>query len=110
MPLILSLNTNINEFSDLKKYSQFISKIFKNEIILYETSYKLIGFITQPSVKFFLAYFENYNEKYIDSIKKWYKYDDLNSKYKTILNTEFALDNIRAVEGIALFVYLKNNS
>ena len=70
MPLILSVNTNINEFSDLKKYSQFISKIFKNEIILYETSYKLIGFITQPSVKHFVAYFENYNEKYIDSIKK----------------------------------------
>ena len=72
MPLILSLNTNINEFKDLKKYSQFISKIFKNEIILYETSYKLIGFVTQPSIKHFVEYFENYNGKYIECIKKWY--------------------------------------
>ena len=110
MPLILSLNTNINEFAELKKYSQFISKIFKNEIILYETSYKLIGFVTQPSEKHFVAYFENCNEKYIECLKKWYKYDDLNSKYKVILNTEFALDNLRSGEGIALFVYLKNNS
>ena len=111
MPLILSLNTNINEFAELKKYSQFISNIFKkNEIILYETSYKLIGFVTQPSEKHFVAYFENCNEKYIECLKKWYKYDDLNSKYKVILNTEFALDNLRSGEGIALFVYLKNNS
>ena len=57
IPLILSLNTNINEFAEVKKYNQFIFKIFKNEIILYETSYKLIGFITQPSVKHFAVYF-----------------------------------------------------
>ena len=80
MPLILSLNNNINEFTELKKYSQFISKIFKNELILYETSYKLIGFVTQPSVKHFKAYFENYNEKYIEYLNKWSKYGDLNSK------------------------------
>ena len=61
-------------------------------------------------VKHFVAYFEIYDVKYIDCVKKWYKYDDLNSKYKVILNTEFALDNIREIEGIVLFVYLKNNS
>ena len=42
--------------------------------------------------------------------KKWYKFDDLNSKNKVILNTEFALDNLMSGESIDLFVYLKNNS
>ena len=50
----------------------FISKIFKNEVILYETSYKLIGFVNKPQVQHFAAYFENYNEKYIECLKKWY--------------------------------------
>ena len=46
MPFILSINTNINNYSELIKYNDFINKIFKNEIKLYNIDYKLVGFVT----------------------------------------------------------------
>ena len=42
MPCILSINTNINDYSELMKYNDFINKIFKNEIKLYNIDYKLV--------------------------------------------------------------------
>ena len=59
MPYILSINTNINDYSELIKYNDFINKIFKKEIKLYNIYYKLVGFVIQPSIKHFAAYFEN---------------------------------------------------
>ena len=107
MPYILSINTNINDYAELIKYNDFINNIFKNEIKLYNIDYKLVGFVTQPSINHFVAYFENYNERYANSIKKWYKFDDLFPKYKEVKNIEFSLDNIRNGEGIALLIYLR---
>ena len=49
MPLILSFNTNINEYIKLKLYSDFINKIFADNIKLYNASYTLIAFVTQPN-------------------------------------------------------------
>ena len=107
MPYILSINTNINNYNELIKYKDFINKIFKYEVNLYDIDYKLVGFVTQPSSNHFVAYFENYNERYPNSLKKWYKFDDLFPKYKEIKNTEFSLDNIRKGESISLLIYLR---
>ena len=80
MPYILSINTNINDYAEL---------------------------IIQPSINHFVAYFENYNERYPNSIKKWYKFDDLYPKYKEVKNIEFSLNNIRNGEGVALLIYIR---
>ena len=60
-----------------------------------------------PSSNHFVAYFENNNERYPNSLKKWYKFDDLFPKYKEIKNTDFSLDNIRNEESISLLIYLR---
>ena len=107
MPYILPINTNINNYNELIKYKDFINKIFKYKVNLYDIDYKLVGFVTQPSSNYFVAYFENYNERCPNRLKKWYKFDDLFSKYKEIKNTEFSLDNIRKVENIFILIYLR---
>ena len=70
MPYILSINTNINDYCELIKYKGFINKIFKYEVNLYDIDYKLVGFVTQSSSIHFVAYFENNNERYQNSLKK----------------------------------------
>ena len=107
MPYILSINTNINEYAEFIKYKDFINKIFKYEVNLYDIDYKLVGFVTQPSSNHFVAYQENNKEKYPISLKKWYKFNDLFPKYKDVKNTEFSLDNIRKGESISLLIYLR---
>ena len=57
MPYILSINTNINDYSELIKYKGFINKIFKYEFNLYDIDYKLVGFVTQPSSNHFYCLF-----------------------------------------------------
>ena len=89
------------------KYKDFINKIFKYEVNLYDINYKLVGFVTQPSNNHFVAYFENNNERYPNCLKKWYKFDNLFHKYKKIKNNEFSLDNIRKGESISLLIYLR---
>ena len=107
MPYILSINTNINNYNELIKYKDFINKIFKYEVNLYDIDYKLPGFVTQPSSNYFVAYFENNNERYLNSLKKWYKFDDLFPEYKEVKNNKFSLDNIRIGESISLLIYLR---
>ena len=50
MPIILSINTNINDYNKLISYKEFINKIFLQKITLYNNNYNLLGFITQPSL------------------------------------------------------------
>ena len=45
-PLILAFNANVEIFEDLIKNKKFINKIFKDNIALYNTNYKLIVIIT----------------------------------------------------------------
>ena len=49
MPIILSINTNINDYNKLISYKEFINKIFLQKIKLYNNNYNLLGFITPPS-------------------------------------------------------------
>ena len=108
MPQILSFNININDYSKLKKYTDFINKIFVNDISLYNTNYKLIAFVTQPKPKHFVGYFKNYFNKFSESLNNWFKYDDILGYYLELKNIEISLTNIRSSEAIVLLVYLKN--
>ena len=47
--IILSINTNINDYNQLIAYKEFINKIFLQKIKLYNNNYNLLGFITPPS-------------------------------------------------------------
>ena len=84
MSYILSINTNINDYSELMKYKDFIYKIFKYENKLYIIDYKFFEFVRQSYITYFLTYFENYNEKYSNCLKNWYKFDDSFPKFKKI--------------------------
>ena len=108
MPQILSFNTNVNEYSRLKDYTEFINKIFLDNIILYNTSYKLIAFVTQPQPKHFVSYFKNYFSKFSLCLNNWFKYDDTIGHYKELKNIEISLPNIRSSEAIVLLIYLKS--
>ena len=70
MPLILSINTNINEFNNLYKYKNTINKFFKSNIKIYNTNYSLISFFTQPQEYHFVSYFINYDKSYNNSLLK----------------------------------------
>ena len=48
MPLVLNINTNLNEFDYMIDNKQFINALFKNKIELIRANYKLIGLVTQP--------------------------------------------------------------
>ena len=84
MSYILSINTNITDYSELMKHNDFIYKIFKYENKLFIIDYKFVEFVTQPSITYLLTYFENYNEKYSNYLKNWYKFDDSFPKFKKI--------------------------
>ena len=58
MPLILSINTNINYYNQLICYKEFINKIFLQKIKLYNNNYNLLDFITQPSFNHYIGYFK----------------------------------------------------
>ena len=109
MPLILSINTNINVYDSLLKHKNFINEIFLENINIYNNNYKLIGFITQPKPKHFISYFKNYYQEFSNSLDKWFKFDDMKGYYEELKNYELAINNIRDSESIVLFIYLKNN-
>lgn len=62
VPLILSINTNINEFSTLLQKKDFINKVFKYNISLYHKNYKLISLVTAPTQNHFISYYKCLNE------------------------------------------------
>ena len=72
-----------------------------------KNKFNLIGLITQPNASHFVAYFKNFDSKYINSMDLWYKYDDMIGFCKEINNPEINLYNIRSTEGIALLIYVK---
>ena len=109
MPLILSINTNINEFSLLLSNKDFINRIFKNYINIYNINYNLIAFITQPSDNHFICYFKCLKEEYPACLHYWFKYDDVNGVYKELKNFDLSLNNIQQSEAITILVYLKTN-
>lgn len=76
LPLILSFNINVLNFSELSSTKYFINNILTNNIIIYNTNYQLISFVAQPSEDHYVCYFENNNIIYTDSINNWYRYDD----------------------------------
>ena len=69
MPLILSINININDYNQLNSNRDFINKIFLKKVTLYNYNYNLIAFITQPSSNLYIGYFQNFNSKYSKSLK-----------------------------------------
>ena len=107
IPKFLTINAGVNDFNTFLDNKNFINTIFKNEIYFMKNKFDLIGFITQPNASHFVAYFKNFNSKYINSIDRWYKYDDMIGYCKEINNPYLALYNIRATEGIALLIYVK---
>ena len=107
MPLILSINININEYNQLNANRDFINKIFLKKVTLYNYNYNLIGFITQPSSNHYIGYFQNFNSKYSKSLKKWFKFNDMKGYFSELNNPDLSLDNIRSSETVALFIYLK---
>ena len=109
MPLILTINTNLNEFDSMIDNKQFINALFKNKIELFGANYKLIGLMTQPHENHFKSYFINLNDKYDNSINKWFSFDDLKGIYIELKNQYITIDNIRSSEGICLLIYLKIN-
>ena len=109
MPLILSINTNINDYNQLISYKEFINKIFLQKITLYNNNYNLLGFITQPSFNHYIGYFENYFDKYSFSLNKRFKFNDFKGYYEELKNHQLSLENIRASESVVLFVYIKSN-
>ena len=109
MPIILSINTNINDYNKLISYKEFINKIFLQKITLYNNNYNLLGFITQPSFNHYIGYFENYYNKYSFSLNKWFKFNDFKGYYEELKNHQLSLENIRASESVVLFVYIKSN-
>lgn len=72
MPLILSINTNLNEFGYMIDKKQFNNTIFKNRIELFGCSYNLIGMMTQSYKNHFKSFFINLNKKFENSVNKWY--------------------------------------
>ena len=50
----------------------------------YSFNYKKIAFVTQPKPNHYVAYFENYYERFLSSLNKWFKYDDTKGYYKEI--------------------------
>ena len=107
MPLILTINTNLNEFDSMVDNKQFINALFKNKIELFGANYKLIGLMTQPYENHFKSYFINLNDKYDNSINKWFSFDDFKGIYIELKNQYITIDNIRSSEGICLLIYLK---
>ena len=99
MPLKLTINANLDHYNDLLLNKNFINKIFKEKIVLYNNNYKLIGIITQPTEDHFISYYENYNNIY-NNINNWFKFDDLEGYFYTIKNTQIALVNVRKTDGI----------
>ena len=106
LPLILSINTNINDYNELVKYNNKINTIFKKGIQLYNQVYKLIGFVNQASFDHYVT-FLNHNDLYSKNILDWFIFDDLIGPYKLLNNTEFSLNNIRSSELAALIIYLR---
>ena len=106
MPLILTINANVDHYNDLLSNKKFMNKIFKENIVLYKNNYKLIGLITQPIDDHFISYYENYTNIY-NNINNWIKFDDLEGYFYAIKNTQIALMNVRNTEGISLLIYLK---
>ena len=105
MPLFLSIHININDYKRLSSYKKFINRIFINNINIYSFYYKMIACMTQPKPNHYIAYFENYYERFLSSLNKWFKYDDIKRHYKGIKNIELSLENIRDYEPVVLLIY-----
>ena len=75
---------------------EFINKIFLPNIIIYNNSYNLIGFVSQPSDNHYIAYFKNFNHNYPSSINKWFKLNDMKGYYEELKNPKISLINIRS--------------
>ena len=60
MPLILTINANVEHYNDLLLNKNFMNKILKEKIVLYSNNYKLIGIITRTTEDHFISYYENY--------------------------------------------------
>ena len=109
LPYVLSINTNISDYSSLINKKDFINKIFKENIVLYQTNYLLIGFVTLPIQNHFICYFKCLDKSYPESFNFWFRFDDLKGKYIKINNFDFSINNIRETEPISLLIYLKKN-
>ena len=107
MPLILSINININDCNQLNSNRDFINKIFLKKVTLYNYNYNLIAFITQASSNHYIGYFQNFNNKYSKSLNKWFKFNDIKGYFSELNNPDLSLDNIRSSETVALLIYLK---
>ena len=107
MPLILSINININDYNQLNANRDFINKIFLKKVTLYNYNYNLIAFITQASSNHYIGYFQNFNNKYSKSLNKWFKFNDIKGYFSELNNPDLSLDNIRSSETVALLIYLK---
>ena len=64
--------------------------------------------MTQPYENYFNSYFINLNEKFENSVNKWFSFDDLKGMCEGLKNQYVTIDNIRSSEGICLLIYLKN--
>ena len=107
MPLILSINININDYNQLNANRDFINNIFLKKVALYNYNYNLIAFITQASSNHYIGYFQNFNNKYSKSLNKWFKFNDIKGYFSELNNPDLSLDNIRSSETVALLIYLK---
>ena len=51
-----------------------VNQIFLNNITLYKQNYKIIALITQPKPNHYVSYFQNYYDRFSDSLYKWFKF------------------------------------
>ena len=108
MPLILSINININDYNLLNSKRDYINKIFLKNITVYKCNYNLITFIIPPTSNHYIGYFQNFNTKYPKSLKKWFQFNDMKGYFSELNNPDISLDNIRSSETFALLIYLKS--
>ena len=62
-----------------------------------------------PQQNHFVSYFKCLNNKYPDNINYWFKFDDIEGKYRKINNFDLTINNVRETEAICLLIYFKNN-
>ena len=75
MTLVLSIKTNLNEYTELINNKKFINTTFKSRISLYNANYRLIGLIIQPCYDHFISYFEKIRDLHDNYNYRLYKYD-----------------------------------
>jgi len=94
LPLILTFNISVLNFSELKKYIEDINFYFSEEIKIKNNIYKLIGLILYKNNKHYVSLFKNTNPDFLIDKNIWYYYDDVNEYVELLDNNNIGFNNI----------------